>query len=214
MAQQVRRYRWRLLAAGFLLCLVGGAWSGLRWFAAEPGSAEDVFARIRVGMSQEEAVAALRTYDPDNIDGVYSEGTTKGGRSWTGINISGKLFEDLPPPQEVAHCVLTVSDEDGRDVEVVLGPGGIVSDKNLSPGVWQWRLQKAHRVLTRASEDLVSGSWWGEQLRKASRSLHRRREYLLPCLAAILLLVSAWVFRRRRRRKEDIQKKAMPKGTG
>lgn len=42
-----------------------------------------MFARIRIGMSQEEAVAVLRTYDPYKIDGAYSEGTTKQGHSWT-----------------------------------------------------------------------------------------------------------------------------------
>src|SRR5262249_7091678 len=101
MLQQVRRYRWRLPGAGLLLCLGVGAWCGSRWLAAETGSAEDVFARIRVGMSQEEAVAVLRTYNPDIIDGVYARGKTRRGVSWSGTNLVGETIADLPPPQEV-----------------------------------------------------------------------------------------------------------------
>jgi hypothetical protein len=150
-------------------------------------------------MDQKEAVAVLRTWAPSSIDGAYSEGTTTQGRSWARLNISNPLFEDLPPPQEVARCVLTVSDDSGREIEVVLGPGGVVSGKRLSPGVWQERLHRASRALGDAATDLASGSWWGEQLRKACRSLQRRR-YAGPCLAAAFLLVSVWVLRRRRAR--------------
>jgi hypothetical protein len=198
MIQQVRRSRRRLLGAGLLFGLAIGAWWGFRWLSPEPGSLEDGFARIRLGMSRDEAVSVLRTCDPYNIDGVYSEGTTKQGRSWAGTKLVGDLFDDLPPPQEIAHCVLGVSDNDGREVEIVLGAGGIVSGKHLSPGVWQYRVHEAYRVLTRAAADLVSRSWWGEQLHKTSRSIHRRRRYALPCLGVVLLLVSAWVLRRRR----------------
>jgi len=197
MVQQIRRYLWRLLGAGLLLGLAVGAWCGSRWLAAEPGSSEDVFARIRVGMSQEEAVAVLRTYAPYKIDGAYSEGTTKQGHSWTRINVCHDLYAELPPPQEVVRCILTVYGEDGREVEVVLGHGGIVADKRLSPGAWQYRLQETHRVLDRAASDLISGSWWREQLHKASRSLRHRRRYAVPCLAVVLVMVSAWVLRRR-----------------
>jgi hypothetical protein len=109
------------------------------------------------------------------------------------------LFEDLPPPQEVARCVLTVSDDYGREVELVLGPGGVVSGKRLSPGVWEERLHSASRALGDAATDLASGSWWWGQLRKACRSLQRGR-YAGPCLAAAFLLVSVWVLRRRRAR--------------
>jgi hypothetical protein len=197
MVRQVRHYLWRLLGAGLLFGLAVGAWCGSRWLAAEPGSSEDVFARIRVGMSQEEAVAVLRTYGPYKIDGVYSEGTTKQGHSWTRMHVCRDLYGDLPPPQEVVRCILTVCSEDGREVEVVLGPGGIVAAKRLSPGVWQYRLQETHRVVDRAASDLISGSWWRAQLHKTSRSLRHRRRYAVPCLAVVLVIVSAWVLQRR-----------------
>jgi hypothetical protein len=196
MIQKVRRSRWRILGAGLLFGLAIGAWWGYRWLSAEPGSLEEGFARIRIGMSRDEAVSVLRACDPYKIDGLHSEGTTKEGRSWAGTNIEGELFEDLPPPEEIAHCVFGVWDNEGRDLEVVLGPGGIVSGKRLSPGVWEYRWHEARLVLTRAAADLVSGSWWGEQVHKAFRSL-RRRWYAGPCLAAVFLLVSMWVLRRR-----------------
>jgi hypothetical protein len=200
MAQQVRRSRWGLLGAG-LLGLAVGAWGISRWLAAEPGSAEDVFSRIRVGMTQEEAVAILRTYDPGRIDGVYAEGTTRQGRSWSGTSLFGDSFADLPPPEDTARCVLTVTDDDCWEVEVVLGPGGIVSGKHISPGVWEYRLREACRVVTLAAADVVSGSWWGEQYRKTCRSLRRGR-YARPCLVVVLVLVSAWALRRRRARSQ------------
>lgn len=200
MIQKVRRYLWRLLGVGLLLSLAVAAWCGSRWFDAEPGSAEDVFARIRIGMSQEEAVAVLRTYDHYKIDGAYSEGTTKQEHSWSRIDMCRDLYKDLPSPQEVVRCLLTVNVEDGREIEVALGHGGIVADKRLSPDVWQYRLQQTHRVLDRASSDLISGSWWREQLRKASRSLRHRRQYSVPFLAVVLVMVPAWVLRRRRAR--------------
>jgi hypothetical protein len=85
-------------------------------------------------------------------------------------------------------------------VEVVLGPGGIVAEKRLSPGVWEYRLDHVHQKLAQARSDLASGSWWGEQFRKTSRSIKHRRRYAAPCLAA-LLLVSAWLLQRRAARR-------------
>jgi hypothetical protein len=197
MVRQERRYHGRLLGAGLLFGLAFGAWGGSRWLAARPGSLEDVFARIRVGMSKEEAVSALRASDPYHIDGCYSEGTTTEGRSRAGTKLDGPLFADLPPAPEIAHGVLSVLDSEGREVEVVLGPGGTVSGKRLSPGVWQYRLDKVWRALAGAGTDLRSGGWWAEQFHKASRWLHRRPEYAVPCSAAALLLVSAWLVRKR-----------------
>jgi hypothetical protein len=159
-------------------------------------------------MTQEEAVAVLRTYDPGRIDGVYAEGTTRQGRSWSGTSLFGESFADLPPPEDTARCVLTVTDDDCWEVEVVLGPGGIVSAKRISPGVWEYRLREACRVLTLAAADLVSGSWWKEQFRKTCRSLRRRRGRARPCLAVILVLVSAWALRRRRARSQG--RRAVP----
>ncbi len=113
-----------------------------------------------------EAVSILRASNPYNIDGHYAEGTTVEGRSWAGTKLDGPLFADLPPAPEIAHCVLTVLDSGGREVEVVLGPGGTVSGKRLAPGALQYRLDKVWRALARAGTDLGSGNWWGEQLHK------------------------------------------------
>jgi hypothetical protein len=146
-------------------------------------------------MSQEEAVAVLRARY--QIDGAYSEGLTKQGHAWSRLHIGGDLYEELPPPKDVVLCVLTIMDDYDRVIKVALGEGGIVADKQLSPGVLQYRLQAAYRALEDAASDLTSESWWREQCRKASRSLHHRRRYALPSLAAILVMVSVWVLWRR-----------------
>jgi hypothetical protein len=148
-------------------------------------------------MSQSEALTVLRTYRSDIIDGMYCWGVTKDGRSLDRLHVESPMFDDLPSPQEIDSCVLNVTADDGQEVEVVFGSGGIVADKRLSPGVWQYRLQEAHQVLDRAASDLTSGSWWREQLHKASRSLRHRQQYAVPFLAVVLVMVSAWVLRRR-----------------
>jgi hypothetical protein len=175
--------------------LAFGAWFGARWFAAEPGSAEDVYARIRIGMGQEQVVEVLRTYHDSSIDGLSAQGTTKDGLSWRINPIKGLLFEDLPPPQQVAQGVLKVWDNDGREVEVVLGPGGKVAGKGLMPGVLAFRMDKVRRALTSARLDLLTRSWWSEQLRKADRSLRHKSLYIALCLAAAFVLASVWILR-------------------
>ncbi len=196
MVRQIRLYRWRFLGTGLLLGLAIGAWLGSGWVTAEPGSSEDVFTRVRIGMSQDEAVAVLRTYAPDNIDTPYVEGVTKDGRLWAGTDIiHGAWFQNLPPSQEIAHCALGVWDTDGRKVEVILGPGGIVSHKRLSPCMWQYRLEKVEDAVARASTDLSSGLWWNDQRHKIYRSVRRRWHHIAPSLGAVLLLASVWSLR-------------------
>src|SRR5438309_448020 len=101
-------YRWMVARIGSLGALAVVAWLGSRWLAAEPGSARDVFSRLRVGMTQDEAVRVLRTHN--SIDGAYSEGMTRDGRPFGALHLRCPLFGDLPPAGEVERCVLTVSD--------------------------------------------------------------------------------------------------------
>jgi hypothetical protein len=193
MTRLARRYRWQLLWVGLVSGLAIGPWFVCRWTAPEPGWSEDVFARVRIGMSRDETVAVLRTHN--GTDGLYSEGATSDGRSWS--HLESPSFEGLPPAQEIAHGTLTVGGDDGREIEVILGPGGFVSDKRLSPGVWQYRLDRTCHALACARHDVSSERWWDDQLRKTEHSLRRRRQYVAPCLAAGLLLTSAWAVRRR-----------------
>ena len=50
--------------------------------------------------------------------------------------------DDLPPPGEVEYCTLEAEDHHGREITVMLGRGGIVTDKRLSPGIWRIRWTK------------------------------------------------------------------------
>jgi hypothetical protein len=192
MARQMQQSPWRLVRVGLLCALAAiGAWFGSQWLASDPGSSEDVFKRLQAGMTQGEAVAVIRTCNPDTVEGLYSEGTTTEGRSFSSVRFRVPFFDDLPPPQDIKSCVLSVYANDGRDLEVVLGPGGIVSAKRISPGVWEHRVDKVLGTLVRARTDLFSGSWWRDQLRKSYRSTRVR-----IFLAAVLLLASVWTIRR------------------
>ncbi len=208
MRRQGRRYCWWLVATVLLCGVAVVTWFGWRWLAPKPGSSEDVFSRIRVGMSQNEAVAILRTYDDSYNDGVYSWGVTKDGRSLDRMHVGSPLFHDLPPPQEIEHCVLEVDDagEDGQEVKIILGRGGIVTGKQLSPGVWEKRQNKIRRALFSPDEweyrlhkvqrELFTLKVWKGRLRKFRRVLRHREDYVAMFLGAGLLLGSAWTARR------------------
>lgn len=202
MLQILRHYRWWLVGTGLLLDLVGVAWFGFSWLAPEPGSSEDVFAHVQIGMCKDEAVAVLRSYSPYTTEGHYSAGTTKDGRSLDRFHPERPYFESLPPSEEIEYCVLTVDDKDGRTVEIILGPDGVVSGKRLSPGVWEDRVDKVHRAMAYARDDLLNGLWWEDQLQKVHRSLRRNgiasRWVWLPGL----LLVTVWTLRHGRAEKK------------
>jgi hypothetical protein len=166
---KVQKYQWRLLGSGLVLSLVLAAWMLVSLgLTAKPGSIEHTFAYLRTGMSQGEAIASLQTCT--GIDTFRSEGLTQDGKPWTRYF----SFDGLPPASDVASGVLQITDNEGRDLDVILGPGGVVSGKRLAPGPWQYRLHKAIGVLDQARYDLSSASWWNDQLRKAQRSVHRR----------------------------------------
>jgi hypothetical protein len=192
MLQQLHRYRWFVLGAGTLFVVALSAWLVPRWLAPGPGLAEDIYSRVRTGMTKDEAVAALRS-DDLHIDTVYSEGTTTDGQPVRGVPWLGEVFDNLPPADEIEHCVLTVMDYEGGEVEVVLGRGGAVVETNLTPGVFEDRASRIGRVVEGAFVDVCSVSWWLQQPRKLLRSAWRNWPYHAP-RAVVLLLALMWAF--------------------
>lgn len=147
-----RRYRgWLLglLAAGFLCGVAAAAWFGFRWLVKSEGNSEEVFSRIWVGMSQHEVVEVLRTFDASS--GRFSWGVRNDGQGFQTLHHRHPSMDDLPPPNEIEFCVLTALDSYGREIEVTLGPGGVVSGKCLSPGVSEYRWHKAYREIRRGA---------------------------------------------------------------
>jgi len=128
----IRRWYWAL-AAGLLLMAAFGILLLLRP-AAISGVVGAASARIRVGMSQDEAVAMIQGSGTDGLDTYYFRGATRDGRRFSGC--CG--FEGLPPAAQVAWGALEVDDEYGRELVVTLGPGGVVSDVRVrSPHWWE-----------------------------------------------------------------------------
>ena len=91
---------------------------------------EDLYNRVRVGMSQQDAIAALQSGEHDHISCLYLSGATRDGRSFVG-GVSG--FGDLPPPQEIVRAEIEPVDNDGGSVKVTLGKGGVVTGKSYLP---------------------------------------------------------------------------------
>lgn len=144
MKQFLLGYRWWLVGVGVL---VASTWGLARLTAPWPDSVEDIASRIRVGMSQQEAVALLCSCrDSDLLSSV--EVVAKGSRTrsltW--------YFHELPPATAVEWAKLNVADVEGVEVEVTLGPGGLVTGKRLnhsetSLSFWRSRGQRAlHRL--------------------------------------------------------------------
>src|SRR5690349_7803788 len=93
------RYRWWLACAGFLLCSTVATWHCLRWLTSQPGSTEEMFARIQIGMSQFEAVAVIRCYDQfddSTIESVMSWGATKNGQPFNLLHQASPRLGELP----------------------------------------------------------------------------------------------------------------------
>src|SRR5690242_877722 len=111
---------------GLSLCwlavvMVGWPPSWLWLKGPKSGSMEDLYFRVRVGMSQEEAVAALEP--GERIDtNVYVWGTDRQGRDFS----TPWTLQGMPPASEVRDALLTVGDCTGEHVEVTLGEGGVV----------------------------------------------------------------------------------------
>jgi hypothetical protein len=120
----------------FGICLVLGAavaiWFGFLLITPSPGSLEEAFSQVRVGMSQEEAVAPFKICTV-GIDSVHFSGFTKDGRKFFKYG-----YADIPPPWEIDYCEFYIGDDFGNEAEVFFGPSGTVTDKRYtssdSPG--------------------------------------------------------------------------------
>lgn len=142
----LQRYRWWLLTAGFLGALAVAGWFGWRWFARYEGNSEEVFARLRIGMTMREAVGILASFHED--DGCLSQGITTDGQEFSTMDIFGSsLLDGMPQPDRIASCVVTGRDYNDREIELTFGRGGIVTCKRLSPGYWEYRRYKTGSML-------------------------------------------------------------------
>jgi hypothetical protein len=124
--------RYWAFAAGLLLAALGVIWFALRPDPL-PGALGEVFVRLRVGMSQSEAVALIQDFGTANVDCYYYRGLTRDGRPFSGCC----QFDGLPSAQVVAQGELEVYDDDGRELVIALGTGGIVSGIRLRSPHWR-----------------------------------------------------------------------------
>jgi hypothetical protein len=118
----LRGYRW--CAAGVALLFLAGElyWFGSLLTPPSPGSMEDVFTQVRIGMAQDEAVRILKTYhDPLDYDCASA-----------------------------AQRELAVDAASGECVEVVIGTNGRVIAKHYSSDLFweEWRAE-ARSLLAR-----------------------------------------------------------------
>jgi hypothetical protein len=131
-----------LMIAVVFLGLSVAAWYGWRWLCQGEGNTAEVFSLLQVGMSQEDALQILQTFEASSCQSCH--GATADGRAFSTLHLPS--VNDLPPPEEIDYCILQAEDYHGREIEVTLGQGGIVSSKRLSPGVWTIRWKKVYRA--------------------------------------------------------------------
>src|SRR5262245_34886226 len=176
MFPRARRNRWWLVGAG-LLCGCAAA-ASLRLLVESDGNSEEVFSRLRAGMSQHEAVEISRTFDASS--GRCSWGATADGQEFRTLHIGHSSMDDLPQPRDIESATLSALDSYGREIEVTLGPGGTVTGTRLSPGVWEYRWNKDWRAL---------------RDKPYAALIHKYRGIALGTTVA-LLVASAWMLRR------------------
>jgi hypothetical protein len=91
-------------------------------------------------MRLDEAITAVA----DHADCMYINGKTKSGRSFDSLVVTPR---DLPIASEVQHGELSVEAADGGEVDIFLGPGGIVASKSFNPeSIVELWLHRLHRV--------------------------------------------------------------------
>ena len=121
-----RRCLWLSLC---YLALVLAAWSVSRLTAPASGSMENLYERVRLGMTTEQAIAALRAGERDYVECIYVSGTDRRGQRFSTFY----SFEGLPPASEIHDAELAVTCNTGESVEVTLGEGGAVTVKKYLP---------------------------------------------------------------------------------
>jgi hypothetical protein len=127
------------------LAIVLAAWSFSRLTAPASGSMENLYARVRVGMSLQQAVAALQAGERDYVECIYVSGTDSRGRPF----FTFYSLKSMPPAAEIHDCELAVTCNTGESVEVTLGEGGVVTAKKYLPDPdrpHQYWLHRLHRV--------------------------------------------------------------------
>lgn len=127
-----------------LVLTAGVGWLGGRRVPL-PGALGRVAAGVRVGMPQAEVVALIQSSGSDNLDTYYVRGATRDGRPFSCC--CGVGFDRLPTAEAVAWGELELDDEQGRELVITLGPGGVVSSvrlhspRRLEPSfsaLWRW----------------------------------------------------------------------------
>jgi hypothetical protein len=179
-----RWWVWLVVVCAFGLAIRAG-W---RWLDKSGGNSEQVFSQIRLGMSKAEVIPVLLRFEADS--GRYSFGATTDGEQFNTFHTG---LYDLPPAGDIEYAVLSGLDRYGREIEVTLGQGGIVTSKRLSPGVWEYRWEK----LTRAIRDIPY------------RVTHSKYRNTILVLGSTLLLLSTvllgrWVWRSLVRRRAEL----------
>jgi len=119
-----RKGKWAF-GIGLLLGAVPTIWFGILLTSPKPGSVEEAFWRIRVGMSLDQAVSMLKRCPTDS---VHYSGVTLTGRRFSNFG-----FNNIPPPGEIDYGELYVMDDDGNEAEIFYREGGTVSGKRWDP---------------------------------------------------------------------------------
>jgi hypothetical protein len=144
MKRPARRFRWWLtISVGLLPIVAILAWTLSRLTADPQGPLEIMFSRVQIGMSLDDAVAAVS----DDADCMYISGKTRSGHLFDSLVVTPR---DLPIAHEVQHGELAVEDSNGGEVDIILGQGGFVMGKRFNPENWGglW-LHRLHQVFAR-----------------------------------------------------------------
>ena len=122
----MRRRLWLSLCC---LALLLAVWSVSRLTAPASGSMENLYARVLVGMTRQQAIAALQAGERDYVECIYVSGTDRLGQRFSTFY----SFEGMPLASEIHDAELAVTCNTGENVAVTLGEGGVVTAKKYLP---------------------------------------------------------------------------------